>query len=322
MGDGSPTTTGMRTETPQSDTRALNEGPYLIHQILIPLLLQRHIVNATRFSEVRLVVITPDAPDDDGERSMSQVWIGTCGWVYPHWRGCFYPPQLPAHEQLSYYAQTFPTVEINRSFYRLPTFEQFQNWAAQVAFSPQFRFAVKASRTITHLKKLLNAQDSVTRLLAAARGLGGQLSIILYQLPPHWHADLARLEQFLAQLPPECRTAFEFRDPSWFEPATLSRLGQLLTTAHATLAIGIGGASPTPPHIPFVGPIRYLRFHAGASSIGFTDAELAVWAERLACEAEAGYESYAYFNNDAEGQAIADARRLREMLGALAVQPR
>jgi uncharacterized protein YecE (DUF72 family) len=254
-------------------------------------------------------------------QSKRQIWIGTSGWVYPHWRGRFYPPQLPVHKQLSYYAQTFPTVEINRSFYRLPTFEQFQNWAAQVAPSPRFRFAVKASRSITHLKKLLNAQESVTRLLTAARGLGDHLGIVLYQLPPRWHADPARLEQFLAQLPPEYAAAFEFRDPSWFEPAMLSRLEEILTTTHATLAIGIGGVSPTPPNIALIGSIRYLRFHAGASGVGFTDAELAVWAERLAREAEAGYESYAYFNNDAEGHAIADARRLREMLGALAVQP-
>jgi uncharacterized protein YecE (DUF72 family) len=134
---------------------------------------------------------------------MSHIWIGTSGWVYPHWRGCFYPLQLAVHEQLGYYAQVFPTVEINRSFYRLPTFEQFQTWATQVAPSPGFRFAVKASRSITHLKKLKDAQESVTRLLTAARGLGEHLGVVLYQLPPHWHADPARLEQFLAQLPPD-----------------------------------------------------------------------------------------------------------------------
>lgn len=252
---------------------------------------------------------------------MSHIWIGTSGWVYPHWRGCFYPPHLPLQGQLCYYAQAFPTVEINRSFYRLPTFEQFQNWATQVAASPGFRFAVKASRSITHLKKLKDAQESVTRLLAAAKGLGGHLGVVLYQLPPHWHADPARLEQFLAQLPPEYPAAFEFRDPSWFEPPILPRLEQILTTARAALAVGIGGAYPTPPHVPQIGPFQYLRFHAGASDIGFTDAELSVWAERLTGEAKTGSEVYVYFNNDAEGHAIADAQRLRAMLGALAVQP-
>jgi uncharacterized protein YecE (DUF72 family) len=253
---------------------------------------------------------------------MSRIWIGTSGWVYPHWRGRFYPPHLPLHEQLGYYAHTFPTVEINRSFYRLPTFEQFQTWAAQAAPSPGFRFAVKASRSITHLKKLKDARESVTRLLAAAGGLEAHLGAVLYQLPPHWHADPARLEQFLALLPPAYPAAFEFRDPSWFEPAMLPRLERLLATARAALAIGIGGASPTPPHVPQIGPFRYLRFHAGASGTGFTDAELAGWAKRLAREAEAGCEAYVYFNNDAEGHAVADAQRLRAMLLPLAVQPR
>lgn len=248
------------------------------------------------------------------------VWVGTSGWVYPHWKGCFYPEHLPTREQLGYYACAFPTVEINRSFYRLPTFEQFQGWAAQVTPSPEFRFAVKASRFITHLKKLNDPQESVSRLLAAASGLGSHLGVFLYQLPPGWHADPARLEVFLAHLPPKYPAAFEFRDPSWFEPATLPKLERLLTAAQAALAIGVGGASPTPLHVPRIGPFSYLRFHAGASGIGFTDAELAFWAEWLAREAEAGCESYAYFNNDAEGHAIADARRLREMLGALAVR--
>lgn len=250
---------------------------------------------------------------------MSSIWIGTSGWVYPHWQGRFYPTNLPIHDQLAYYAHAFPTVEINRSFYRLPTTEQFRGWAAQVTHDPAFRFAVKASRYITHLKKLSDPQESITRLLTAARGLGGHLSVFLYQLPPHWHADLARLEEFLPYLPPDYPAAFEFRDPSWFEPHTLARLEQLLTTAHAALAIGIGGAYPTPLNIPTIGPFHYLRFHAGASGIGFSDPELAFWAERLAHDAEAGYEAYAYFNNDAEGHAIADAQTLREMLGALAV---
>lgn len=252
---------------------------------------------------------------------MGQVWVGTSGWVYPHWKGCFYPDHLPTREWLGYYAHAFPTVEINRSFYRLPTFEQFQDWAAQVAPSPGFRFAVKASRFITHLKKLKDAQDSISRLLTAASGLGEHVGVFLYQLPPGWHADLARLEDFLAQLPPEHPAAFEFRDPSWFEPATLPRLERLLTATHAALAIGVGGASPTPSHLPRIGPFAYLRFHAGGSGIGFTDAELAGWAQRLASEADAGCQSYVYFNNDAEGHAIADARHLRAMLGALAVQP-
>lgn len=253
---------------------------------------------------------------------MSSIWIGTSGWVYPHWRGRFYPPRLPVHEQLSYYARSFPTVEINRSFYRLPTADQFHGWAVQVAAHPGFRFAVKASRSITHLKKLKNAQESVARLLDAARGLGDHLAVILYQLPPRWHADPARLEDFLSQLPQDIPVAFELRDPSWFEPPMLARLEQLLTTANATLAIGIGGPAPTPADIPWIGSFRYLRFHAGKASLGFSDAELAFWAERLAQDVGAAGASYVYFNNDPDGQAIIDAQRLRSLLGPLAVEPR
>ncbi len=252
---------------------------------------------------------------------MSRIWIGTSGWDYPHWNGRFYPPTLPAHDQLAYYAQHFPTVELNRSFYRLPTFEQFHTWAEQVASFPEFRFAVKASRYLTHLKKLKDPQDSLSRLLSAASGLGEHLGVLLLQLPPHWRADPARLEQVLTLLPIDLPAAVEVRDPSWFEPATLKRLAYLLANANATLAIGIGGAAPTPLDLPRIGLFRYLRFHSGAFGVGFTDRELAKWAERLAQDARDDYESYAYFNNDAEGYAIHDAKRLRALLGPLAVPP-
>jgi uncharacterized protein YecE (DUF72 family) len=252
---------------------------------------------------------------------MNRVWIGTSGWVYPHWNERFYPASLPAHNQLAFYAQHFPTVEINRSFYRLPSFEQFHHWAEQVAPFPSFRFAVKASRYLTHLKKLRDPQESLNRLLTAASGLGEHQGVLLLQLPPHWHADPGRLEHALSLLPAEIPAAIEVRDPSWFEPATLAQLEHILTRTGATLAIGVGGPTPTPPDLLRMGTFRYVRFHSGASDIGFTDAELAVWAERLAQHAQDGYEGYAYFNNDAEGHAIVDAQRFHTLLGPLAVAP-
>ena len=117
------------------------------------------------------------------------IWIGTSGWVYPHWVERFYPPDLPAQDQLAYYAQHFPTVEINRSFYRLPTRDQFRSWAEQTAAHPGFLFAVKASRYITHLKKLRDVDEALDRFIDAVAGLGKQLGPCLYQLPPHWRAD-------------------------------------------------------------------------------------------------------------------------------------
>lgn len=250
------------------------------------------------------------------------IWIGTSGWVYPHWIGRFYPEHLPAREQLSYYARHFSTVEINRSFYRLPTYEQFRAWSEQIHSHPGFRFAVKASRYLTHLKKLLHAEEGITRLMSAAKGLGERTGPFLYQLPPRWHADVPRLEQFLHALPSIRQAAFEFRDLTWFEPACIQALARIFEeVGYATLAIGVGGSSPTPLDLPLSGSFSYIRFHSGASGPGLSEAELTFWAERLAREAKEGHEIYAYFNNDVEAHAIRNALRLRDLLGPLAKQP-
>jgi uncharacterized protein YecE (DUF72 family) len=243
------------------------------------------------------------------------IWIGTSGWVYPHWAGRFYPPDLPTQEWLPYYAQHFPTVEINRSFYRLPTYEQFHAWAEQIASHPGFLFAVKASRYITHMKKLKDPQEALTRLVTSARGLGEHLGPFLYQLPPNWRANPQRLEQFITQLPRAQQAAFEFRDPSWFQPETFATLSQILNAAGCALVIAIGGPCPTPLDAPCIGPFRYLRFHHGAHGIGLSDDELAFWAKRLSVDAAEGRQAYVYFNNDAEGYAVHDALRLHELLG-------
>ena len=240
------------------------------------------------------------------------IWIGTSGWVYPHWLGRFYPPELPQRDQLAYYAARFVTVEINRSFYRLPDRDTFAAWAAQVAFRPNFFFAVKASRYLTHLKKLKDPADGLARLLDAAEGLGPRLGPFLYQLPPHWKANPERLASFLALLPRRYRAAFELRDPSWFAPEIL----RLLEDAGCALVTAVGGAHSTSLELPAVGPFSYLRFHGGLYGIGYTEGELAFWAERIRAAADAGGDVYAYFNNDPEGHAIRDAERLRAMLGA------
>jgi uncharacterized protein YecE (DUF72 family) len=246
------------------------------------------------------------------------IWIGTSGWVYPHWAGRFYPPDLPMHDWLPYYAERFPTVEINRSFYRLPTYEQFHAWAVQTASHPGFLFAVKASRYITHIKKLKDPQEAITRLVTSARGLGEHLGPFLYQLPPNWRANPQRLEQFITQLPHAQQAAFEFRDPSWFQPETFATLTQILNAAGCALVIAIGGPCPTPLEAPLIGLFRYLRFHHGAYGIGLSDDELAFWAKRLSVDAAEGRQAYVYFNNDAEGYAVRDALRLRELLGTAA----
>ena len=241
------------------------------------------------------------------------IWIGTSGWVYKDWLGRFYPPELPGRGWLAFYAREFPTVEINRSYYRLPTRQQFAAWAEQTPPAPAFRFAVKASRYLTHMKKLLDPDEPLDRLVTAAGGLGDRLGPFLYQLPPRWRADPDRLARFVAALQPQQRAAFEFREPSWYGAAVVGMLAE----AGCALAIGIGGSHPTPPEAPDIGPFRYVRFHHGAHGIGFTDEELAPWGERLAADAAAGRDAYVYFNNDPGGHAIADARRLRAMLARL-----
>ena len=240
------------------------------------------------------------------------IHIGTSGWVYPHWVGPFYPPDLPEPEWLAFYAERFQTVEINRSFYRLPGREQFAAWQAQAAVRADFTFAVKASRYITHLKKLRGVEESVARLVAAAEGLGDRLGPFLYQLPARWRANPARLAELVALLPRRHAAVFEFRDPSWFAPEVL----RILEDAGCALVVAIGGACPTPAEIPSLGPFGYFRFHNGAHGIGLSDEELVQWAERIARAADGGRAVYAYFNNDPEAYAVRNALRLRELLGA------
>ncbi|WP_376797635.1 DUF72 domain-containing protein [Thermogemmatispora sp.] len=244
------------------------------------------------------------------------IWIGTSGWIYRHWVGRFYPSDLPPQEYLPYYARHFATVEINRSFYRLPSRAQFQLWAEQVAFHPRFRFAVKASRYLTHMKKLRDVAEPQARLLEAVRGLGQRLGPLLYQLPPHWRSDLERLATFLHGLPPGLEVAFEFRDPSWLQGAEGERLGALLAEHGCALVMAVGGTLSTPVELPATAAFRYLRFHAGQQGPCFSEAELSFWAEWLLREAAAGRQCYVYFNNDSQGYALRNAVRLRELVAS------
>ncbi|GHO99430.1 hypothetical protein KSF_094780 [Reticulibacter mediterranei] len=241
------------------------------------------------------------------------IWIGTSGWIYPHWIGRFYPSDLPVREHLAYYAQHFSTVELNNSFYRLPSYEQFQRWGEQTHRG--FCFAVKASRFITHLKKLQGAEEGINRLYSAAGGLGTHIGPFLYQLPPHWHMNLQRLQHFIARLPGTHKAAFEFRDPSWFQTEALPTLRQLLEETGCTLVVAVGGTCPIPADIPPIGPFGYIRIHHGEHGVGLSDSELEVLASRVFRNHTEGRDLFVYFNNDAEGHAIADAQRLQALLG-------
>ena len=144
-----------------------------------------------------------------------QLFSGTSGFSYKEWKGSFYPEKLPNDEMLSFYAQKLSSVEINNTFYRMPRTHVLENWREQV--DDNFRFSVKASRRITHIKRIKNCEDETDYLLSKLATLGDRLGVILFQLPPHLKKDMQRLEAFLSLLPEDTPAAFEFRHQSWFE---------------------------------------------------------------------------------------------------------
>jgi len=233
--------------------------------------------------------------------------VGCSGWQYKHWRGDFYPATLPATRWLEYYATHFDTVEINNSFYRLPLAETFAEWRRRVPSS--FVYAVKASRYLTHMKKLKDPAPPIALFFSRARKLGRRLGPVLYQLPPRWPRNLERLETFLQALPKHIFHAIEFRHPSWYGDGTFA----LLTRYHVAMCLHDMAESASGRRM--VGPFLYLRLHGPQRYTGrYSDYVLDAWAEWCAGCHQQGMPVYAYFNNDAGGHAPRDAVRLRERL--------
>jgi len=237
-----------------------------------------------------------------------KVRIGCSGWQYKHWRGNFYPAELPTSRWFAHYSLTFDTVELNNSFYRLPSPETFAKWREQA--SAHFLYAVKASRFLTHMKKLKDPEDPLARFFDSARQLGPRLGPILYQLPPRWPLNLERFEIFLRALPRGYRHTVEFRDASWYD----ERIYELLRRYHVALCLHDMQGSATGKMT--VGPFVYVRFHFGTSKYGgrYPDERLDDWADWLADRAREGLHVFAYFNNDTGGHAPRDAVRLRQRL--------
>ena len=233
------------------------------------------------------------------------IWIGTSGWQYADWRGRFYPRDVPAARWLEHFAERFPTVELNNSFYRLPSEEAFRGWRRRTP--PGFVIAVKASRFITHVRRLREPRDPVRLLWSRARLLGDRLGPMLFQLPPTMHVDLDRLEEVLAVMPKRMRAAFEFRHASWNTPAVVG----LLDRAGAALVLADRPGARIEPTV--TGGWAYVRMHQGRpDDPGYTREKLRRWTERLA-ELPAR-ETFVYFNNDTGGAAIRDARTLTALL--------
>src|SRR4051812_41135434 len=237
------------------------------------------------------------------------VRIGTSGWIYGHWRERFYPKDLPAVKWFGHYAQHFDTVEINNTFYRLPSEAAFENWRKQAPRG--FLYAVKASRFLTHMKKLKDPEEPIERILGRARHLGRKLGPVLYQLPRGWKCNLERLRTFFSLLPRDLTHVMEYRTAEW--------LCEDVFAAMREYKIGLCIHDLLPDHPPIVtAKTIYLRFHgatgkyAGSYSVGQLKRK-AAWINQ---QRGSGHNVYAYFNNDAEAHAVRNAQSLRELVAA------
>lgn len=238
------------------------------------------------------------------------IYIGTSGWHYDHWRGPFYPADLPPRRFLAYYQQFLPAVEVNNSFYRLPSAAAVTAWRESAPAG--FRFAVKASRLITHLKRLQGTEQAVSTFLERLSLLGPTLGPILFQLPPRFHFQPARLATFLASLPAAYRYAMEMRDPSWLVPEAYALLARY-RVAFCIYEIA-GFLSP----LEVTTDLVYIRLHGpgGAYQGSYRNAALQQWAEHCRAWQAQGREVYCFFDNDEAGYAVRNALTLQQYLQA------
>ncbi|MGI8691450.1 MAG: DUF72 domain-containing protein [Geodermatophilaceae bacterium] len=235
--------------------------------------------------------------------------VGTSGWQYADWRGGLYPAGVPQRLWLERYAETFDTVEVNNAFYRLPERSVFESWRERTP--PGFLVAVKASRFLTHIKRLREPSEPVARLLDRAEGLGGKLGPILLQLPPTLRADAALLMDCLSCFPAGVRVSVEPRHPSWWTP----EIRELLSAYNAALCWSDRRSRPITP-LWRTADWGYLRLHEGRASPWprYGRTALRSWAKRIAGEWGPDDDVFVYFNNDQRGAAVLDARAMRSAL--------
>lgn len=235
-----------------------------------------------------------------------QLRIGTSGWQYGHWRGIFYPPDLPLKNWFAFYARHFDTVEVNNTFYRLPQASVFMQWHDQAPTG--FLYALKYSRYGTHLRKLMSPEGPIGLYMERSAPLGESTGPILVQLPPKWRVNIERLEGFLAAAPTRRRWAIEFRDASWLCKEAM----EVLRRRNAALCI-----HDILPNHPFeiTADWTYIRYHGASAHAGdYSRAFLRDEARHIAELLKSGRDVYAYFNNDAGGHALHNAKDLREMV--------
>ena len=231
------------------------------------------------------------------------IWIGTSGYNYPEWKGSFYPADLPAAKMLPFYAARFPTVEVNYTFYRMPTEKLVAGWAAQTP--APFKLTLKAPRRITHDSRLKNCGELVDAFCRVAGTLEAKLGALLFQLPPTAKKDLALLDAFLAELPPKVTAAFEFRHPSWFDADLFERL------ARRNLALCVADSEKMSTPVRVTADYAYFRLR----DEGYTADDIRRWAESIARDTASCRDVFVYFKHEEEGKGPLFARLLMECLG-------
>lgn len=234
-----------------------------------------------------------------------KVFIGTSGYSYYHWKGIFYPEDLPSYKWLEYYIKHFKTTELNVTFYRLPQKSVFKNWYKRTP--KNFLFVCKGSRFISHVKKLKGIKEAVKLFFDNVLLLKEKLGLVLWQLPPSWKLNISRLEDFLNIISKyKIRQAFEFRNATWF----CSKVFKILKKYKVGLVIADS------PRYPLVEKITsdfvYLRFHGGQVLYGseYSLKELKAWARKIKKWQKKGLDVFVYFNNDAYGFAVKNAKQL------------
>jgi len=243
---------------------------------------------------------------------MAKNFIGTSGWSYDHWIGMFYPEDLGKDRWLEFYTESFDSVELNASFYRLPRKKTFQNWGRRTP--PEFIFSVKMSRYVTHVKRLLNPEDSLRMFFDSVSGLGDKCSTILIQLPPGMRFDLERVDSFLKGLTDRYRSyrfTLECRNKSWFNDEVYNLFRKY----------GIALCISDTPCYPYAEVVTsdfvYVRLHGHEQlyASNYSDQQLEEWADKIRKWNEKGMDVYVYFDNDANAYAVKNALKLKELLG-------
>lgn len=244
------------------------------------------------------------------------VWVGTSGWQYRHWRGCFYPNGLPQRRWFEHYASRFDTVEVNNTFYRLPERSTFSEW--HDASPAGFVFALKMSRFVTHVRRLRDPEEPVRRFLDHSEPLAPKTGPVLVQLPPDLRLDLERLEAFLDVWPRSRRVAVELRHRSWMVRDTFD----LLREKGAALVLTDRDGRPQEP-LERTATWGYVRLHHGTAEPRpcYGEAALQSWVDRIASLWAHGEEVYVYFNNDPEGCAVRDAAWFGELCARDGLRP-